>query len=164
MLRVVGEHPGIPRLAEVSLAFAGPQNYIGRAEIAKHAVQRALGGVIAQELHNAAAAQARIVIDAQAWAEEVSGFQLRGSKSLSWVIGCDGMRESTSRNQVNGSTPQCLQEATKLRRTAAVLPPLSLPKNVQLLRPSAISRLARSVAPLSISKSPSSRKRASASH
>ena len=74
------------------------------------------------------------------------------------------MRESTSRNQANGSTPHRLQEAMKLRNTAAVLPPLSLPKNVQLPRPSAISRLARSVAPLSISNSPSSRKRVSASH
>ena len=74
------------------------------------------------------------------------------------------MRESTSRNQANGSTPHRLQEAMKLRNTAAVLPPPSLPKKVQLPRPSAISRLARSVAPLSISNSPSSRKRVSASH
>ena len=77
---------------------------------------------------------------------------------------CPGVRESTSWNQANGSTPDRLQEATKLRSTAAVLPPLSLPKNVQLPRPSAMSRLARSVAPLSISSSPSSRKRVSASH
>ena len=42
---------------------------------------------------------------------------------------------STSWNQANGSTPHRLQEATKLRSTAAVLPPLSLPKNVQLPRP-----------------------------
>ena len=62
------------------------------------------------------------------------------------------MRESTSQNQANGSTRQRLQVATTLNRTAAVLPPLSLPKNVQLPRPIAISRLARSVAPLSISK------------
>ena len=74
------------------------------------------------------------------------------------------MRESTSRNQANGSTPHRLQEAMKLRSTAAVVPPLSLPKKVQLPRPSAMSRLARSVAPLSISSSPSSRKRASASY
>jgi hypothetical protein len=40
---------------------------------------------------------------------------------------------------VNGSTPLRLQEAMKLRSTAAVLPPLSLPKNVQFVRPSAIS-------------------------
>ena len=44
------------------------------------------------------------------------------------------MRESTSWNQANGSTPHRLQEAMKLRNTAAVLPPLSLPKNVQLPR------------------------------
>src|SRR5271165_4149819 len=67
------------------------------------------------------------------------------------------MRESTSRNQANGSTLDRLQEAMKLRSTAAVLPPPSLPKNVQLPRPMAMSRLARSVAPLSISRSPSSR-------
>src|SRR5688572_1670675 len=76
---------------------------------------------------------------------------------------CAGMRASTSLNQANGSMPDRLQEAMKLRNTAAVLPPLSLPKNVQLPRPSAISRLARSVAPLSITNSPSSRKRVSAS-
>jgi hypothetical protein len=58
------------------------------------------------------------------------------------------MRESTSRNQANGSTPHRLQEAMKLRNTAAVLPPRSLPKKVQLPRPSAMSRLARSVAPV----------------
>lgn len=38
------------------------------------------------------------------------------------------MRESTSRNQANGSTPHRLQEPMKLRNTAAVLPPPSLPK------------------------------------
>jgi hypothetical protein len=37
--------------------------------------------------------------------------------------------------------------ATKLSSTAAVLPPLSLSKNVQLARPMAMSRLARPVAP-----------------
>jgi hypothetical protein len=63
-----------------------------------------------------------------------------------------------------GLTPQRLQVATKLWRTAAVLPPLSLPKNVQLPRPIAIGRLARSVAPLSIYNSPSSRKRVNAFH
>src|SRR5579864_7806412 len=100
----------------------------------------------------------------QASAEEVAGCQLWGSNSLNRVMECAGIRDSTSLNQANGSTPHLLQEATKLRSTAAVLPPLSLPKNVQLPRPSAMSRLARSVAPLSISNSPSSRKRVSASH
>lgn len=52
----------------------------------------------------------------------------------------------------------------KLSSTAAVLPPWSLPKKVQFPRPIAVSRLARSVAPLSISRSPSWRKRVSASH
>ena len=56
---------------------------------------------------------------------------------------CDGIRESTSWNQANGSTPHRLQEAMKLRNTAAVLPPPSLPKKVQVPRTSAMSRLAR---------------------
>ena len=60
---------------------------------------------------------------------------------------CAGTRDSTSRNQANGSTPHPLQEAMKLRNTAAVLPPPSLPKNIQLPRSRAMSRLARSVAP-----------------
>ena len=60
------------------------------------------------------------------------------------------MRESASWNQANGSTPLRLQEAMKLRNIGAVLPPVSLPKNVQLPRPSAISRLARSVAPVNL--------------
>jgi len=58
----------------------------------------------------------------------VTGLQLWGSNSLSRVVECHGMRESTSRNQADGSTSQRLQEATKLRSTAAVLPPVSLPK------------------------------------
>ena len=62
------------------------------------------------------------------------GFQLWGSNSLSRVMKCDGMRESTSRNQANGSTPHRLQEAMKLRKTAAVVPPPSLPRKVQLPR------------------------------
>jgi hypothetical protein len=67
---------------------------------------------------------------------------------------CAGMRESTSRNRANGSTPDRLREAMKLRNTAAVLPPPSLPKKVRLPRSRAISRLARSVARLSICSSP----------
>jgi hypothetical protein len=59
---------------------------------------------------------------------------LWGSNSLSRVMEWAGMRESTSWNQANGSTPHRLQEAMKLRNTAAVLPPPSLPKNVQLRR------------------------------
>jgi len=58
---------------------------------------------------------------------------------------CAGIRESTSRNQANGSTPHRLQEAMKLRNTAALLPAIIAAKNVQLPRPRAISRLARSV-------------------
>ncbi len=67
------------------------------------------------------------------------------------------MRVSTSRNQAKGSTALRLHIAMKLNSTAAVLPPLSLPKNVQLPRPMAMSGFSRSVAPLSISPSPSSR-------
>jgi hypothetical protein len=72
------------------------------------------------------------------------------------LMGWEAMRESTSLNQVNGSTPARWQEATKLRNTAAVLPPWSLPKKIQLRRPTAIPRIERSVALLSISRSPSS--------
>ncbi len=71
------------------------------------------------------------------------------------LIGYGPMRESTSLNQANGSTPARWQEATKLRNTAAVFPPRSLPKKVQLRRPTAIPRMDRSVALLSISRSPS---------
>ena len=55
-------------------------------------------------------------------------------------MGWEAIRESTSWNQANGSTFTSSQEATKLRSTAAVLPPRSLPKNVQLLRPTAQPR------------------------
>jgi len=48
-------------------------------------------------------------------------------------------------NQANGSIPARWQEATKLRNTAAVLPPWSLPKKIQLRRPTAIPRIERSV-------------------
>src|ERR1044071_3826785 len=74
----------------------------------------------------------------QAW-EGVSGFQLCGSNSWSRLMECTGIGERTSRNQANGSTRLRLQEAMKLRSTAAVFPPLSLPKNVQLPRPIAIT-------------------------
>ena len=50
----------------------------------------------------------------------------------------------------------------KLRKTASVVALQRLPKNLPLLRPSAISRLARSVAPLPTSNSPSFRKRVNA--
>ena len=48
---------------------------------------------------------------------------------------CVAIRERTSRNHAKGSTFTSPQEETKLRRTAIVLPPRSLPRNVQLLRP-----------------------------
>jgi hypothetical protein len=72
------------------------------------------------------------------------------------IFSNDLMRDSTSSIQANGSTLQRLQEPMKLRNTAAVLPPPSLPKKVQLPRPSATSPFSRSVAPLSISNSQSS--------
>ncbi len=52
--------------------------------------------------------------------------------------------------------PSLLQVVMKLVRTAAVLPPLSLPYNIQFFRPTAIPRRLRSASLLSISKSPSS--------
>jgi len=62
------------------------------------------------------------------------------------------MRESTSWNQTKGSTFTSSQEATKLRNTAAVRPPRSLPKKVQLPRPTAQPRRDRSVWLLSIER------------
>ena len=71
----------------------------------------------------------------------------------------DGRRCARARRGTRRTArPARLHVAMKLSNTAAVLPPLSLPKNVQLPRPIAMSRLARSVAPLSISRSPSSQK------
>ena len=67
------------------------------------------------------------------------------------------MRVSTSWNQANGSTLASSHDATKLRSTAIVLPPRSLPTNVQLWRPIAMPRRLRSVWLLSIDRSPSSR-------
>ena len=75
--------------------------------------------------------------------QPLAGAQLCGNNSVSRVMGCSAMRERTSRNQVKGSIPARWQVATKLRRTAAVLPPWSLPKKIQLLRLSryALARL-----------------------
>src|SRR5215475_12446334 len=58
--------------------------------------------------------------------------QLCGSNSASLVMGWEAILERTSLNQVKGSIPIRWQDATKLRSTAAVLPPWSLPKNIQL--------------------------------
>jgi hypothetical protein len=78
--------------------------------------------------------------------EEVSvAAQRCGSSSSSLVIGNSAMRDSTSVNQPNGSTFTNSQEVTKQRNTAAVLPLRSLPKKVQLARPTAKQRSARSV-------------------
>src|SRR5258708_27058372 len=63
------------------------------------------------------------------------------------------MRLSTSRNQANGSIFTSSHDVTKLRRTAAVLPPVSLPKNVQLFRPTAKHRNDLSVPLLSMARS-----------
>jgi hypothetical protein len=51
------------------------------------------------------------------------------------------MRLSTSRNQTNGSTLTSLQAVMKLRSTAAVGPPLSLPTKTQLFRPARDNRI-----------------------
>ena len=56
-------------------------------------------------------------------------------------MGRAAMRERTSLNPMKGSTPARWQEATKLRSTAAALPPWSLPKNIQLLQPTATPRM-----------------------
>ena len=63
-----------------------------------------------------------------------AGFQLCGRSSAIRLMGWVAMRESTSLNQAKGSTPARWQDAVKLRRMAAVVPPRSLPKNIQFLR------------------------------
>src|SRR6516162_4573185 len=79
----------------------------------------------------------------QTAAGEARGFQFSGSNSPRRVIESAGIRESTSRNQATAPTRHLfLQEAIKLRNTANVSPPASLPKNVQFPRPKATSRLA----------------------
>jgi hypothetical protein len=80
------------------------------------------------------------------WNQAGVGFQLCGRSSEIRVMGWVAMRERMSLNQAKGSTPNRWQEAVKLRRTAAVVPPWSLPKNIQLLRPTATPRMSRSVA------------------
>jgi signal transduction histidine kinase len=80
------------------------------------------------------------------WNQAGVGFQLCGRSSEIRVMGWVAMRERMSLNQAKGSTPTRWQEAVKLRRTAAVVPPWSLPKNIQLLRPTATLRMSRSVA------------------
>ena len=52
------------------------------------------------------------------------------------LIGWEVTRDSTSRNQAKGSAPDRWQEATKVRETAAVLPPWSLPKEGPMRRQS----------------------------
>ena len=78
-------------------------------------------------------------------AEALASAQRCGNSSSSLGMGNSAIRESTSRNQANGSIFTSSQEVTKLRSTAAVLPPRSLPKKVQLARPTAKQRSARSV-------------------
>jgi hypothetical protein len=56
------------------------------------------------------------------------------------------MRLSISLNQANGSIFTSSQEVTKLRRTAAVLPPFSLPKKVD--RQIAVAAIARERRPV----------------
>jgi hypothetical protein len=51
-------------------------------------------------------------------AGEVAGCQLWGSNSPRRVMECAAMRDSTSRSQATGSTPDRLQEATKRRNPA----------------------------------------------
>ena len=81
----------------------------------------------------------------QAEAEASAAAQQWGSSSSGLVMECSAIRESTSRNQANGSTFTNSQDVTKLRNTAAVLPPRSAPKKLQLARPTAKQRNVRSV-------------------
>lgn len=60
--------------------------------------------------------------------------------------------------KANESTFTSLQDAMNVqKKTATVFPPWSLPKNIQLPRPTAIQRKERSVALLSIERSPALR-------
>jgi hypothetical protein len=76
---------------------------------------------------------------------EAEASAARCGNSSSLRMGNSAMRESTSQNQANGSSFTNSQDVTKLRSTAAVLPPRSLRKNVQLARRTAKQRKARSV-------------------
>lgn len=69
-----------------------------------------------------------------------------GNNSAIRVTGWVAIRDRTSLTHKKGSIAARWQDATKLRSTAAVLPPSSLPKKTQLLRPTATPRIARSVA------------------
>jgi hypothetical protein len=64
-----------------------------------------------------------------------------------------GNARDTSWNQAKGSTFTNSKEVTKLLSTAAVLQPRSLPKKVQLARPAAKQRSARSVTLVSMDRS-----------
>src|SRR5687767_15726712 len=66
--------------------------------------------------------------------------QRLGSNSSSCRMECVAMRDRISRNHSNGSMFTSSHEETKLLRMAMVLPPRSLPRNVQLFRPTATPR------------------------
>jgi len=74
------------------------------------------------------------------------------------------MRESTSRNQANGSTPHRLQEAMKLRNTAALLPAIIAAKECPVAAAQGDLAIGPFRTPLSISNSPYSRRTVSATH
>ena len=78
-----------------------------------------------------------------------------GSSSAKPSAGCVGRRSSTSRRYAKVLMRRCLHVAVKLNSTAAVWPPLSLPRNNQLIRPMPINFNVRSLRLLSMCKSPS---------
>jgi hypothetical protein len=75
-----------------------------------------------------------------------AGFQRSGKRSAIRRLGCVLTRSITSRRYANGSTLRLLHVAVKLIQVAAVRPPLSLPQNSQFFRPTAIGRIAFSLA------------------
>lgn len=97
-------------------------------------------------------------------AADCAGCQFHGSKSSIRFARWSAMRARTSASQVRASTSLSLQVSISVNMAAARLPPLSLPQNVQLRRPTAMPRTARSAALLLMQSLPSSRKRVKALH
>ena len=62
-------------------------------------------------------------------------FHRSGRNESSWLTGVAAIRVSTSRRYANGSTLCRWQVAMRLKRTAAVFPPLSEPQKSQFFRP-----------------------------
>src|ERR1051325_2564572 len=89
----------------------------------------------------------------------MAAFQLQGSSASIREAGCSGNRASTSASQARGSTLLSLQVSISVYIAAARRPPASDPAKVQLRRPTANGRIARSAALFVAHARPSARKR-----